>query len=146
MLIGGNAPAKIDEKGRIKVPTRFRSLLEKQYGREFFVTSTNGQFVEIYPLPVWTAMLDKMSPISRFHPVAGRYLDAVNFYGCPATMDRQGRILIQPLLREKAGMNGEVSVLGKRDHLVVWNHERLESRLESNEVTEDDLRELSTLV
>lgn len=146
MLIGGNAPAKIDEKGRVKVPTRFRSLLEEKYGPEFFVTSTNGQCVEIYPLPVWTALLDNMSRISRFHPVAGRYLDAVNFYGCPATMDRQGRILIQPLLREKAGMNGEVSVLGKRDHLVVWNRERLEGRLESNEVTEDDLRELSTLV
>ena len=61
-------------------------------------------------------------------------------------MDRQGRILIQPLLREKAGMNGEVSVLGKNDHLVVWNRERIEGRLENNEVTEDDLRELSTLV
>ena len=146
MLIGGNAPAKIDEKGRIKVPTRFRSLLETQYGREFFVTSTNGRCVEIYPLPVWTAILENMSRISRFHPVAGRYLDAVNFYGCPATMDRQGRILIQSLLREKAGMNGEVSVLGKNDHLVVWNRERIEDRLESNEVTEDDLRELSTLV
>ena len=145
MLIGGNAPAKVDEKGRIKIPTRFRYPLEKQYGREFFVTSTNGQCVEIYPLPIWTAALEKLSRISRFHPVAGRYLDAVNYYGSPATMDRQGRVLIQQLLREKAGMSGEVAVLGKQDHLVVWNRERIEGRLETNEVTDDDLRELSTL-
>jgi len=36
-------------------------------------------------------------------------------------MDSQGRILIQPLLREHAGIDGEVVVLGFNDHLVVWN-------------------------
>jgi MraZ protein len=144
MLIG-NSPARIDDKGRLKIPTKYRKPLEEQYGREFFVTSVNGRFVQIFPLPVWAARVDKLSRISPFHPVAERYLDAVNFHGAVATMDRQGRILIQPLLRKKAGMNGEVSVLGKNDHLVIWNQERIEKDLVEKEVTDDDLRELSTL-
>ncbi len=145
MLIGGNSPAKIDDKGRIKIPTKFRNLLETQYGREFFVTSTNGRFVQIYPLPVWVGILERIGQVSPFHPATGRYLDAVNYYGATANMDRQGRILIQQILREKAQMNGEVAVLGKHDHLAVWNKERIESRLENEELTDDDLRELATL-
>lgn len=144
MLIG-NSPAKIDDKGRLKIPTAFRNPLEKQYGREFFVTSTNGRFVRIYPLPTWTAILEKLSRISPFHPVAGRFLDAVNYYGALATMDRQGRLLIHPLLRTKARINGEVAVLGNQDHLDVWSRELFERKLEQDPVTEEDLRELATL-
>jgi transcriptional regulator MraZ len=144
MLIG-NSPAKIDEKGRIKVPTQFRTRLEKQFGREFFVTSTSGAYVRIYPLPLWMGIVEKLSQISPFHPVASRYLDTVNYYGTQATMDRQGRVLIQPLLRARAQMNGEVAVLGNQDHLAVWNRELFEQRLEKEPITEDNLRELASL-
>ena len=116
-MILGNSPAKIDEKGRIKIPTAFRSPIERQYGREFFVTSTSGRFVRLYPLPVWLSILEKLSKISSFNPAATRFLDAVNYFGSQAMMDRQGRVLVQPLLRARAEMSGEVAVLGNQDHL-----------------------------
>lgn len=145
-MLQGNSPAKIDEKGRIKIPTAFRLPLEKQYGREFFVTSISGRFVRLYPMPVWTGILDKLSKVSSFNPAHARFLDAVNYYGSVATMDRQGRVLIHPLLRQKAQMNGEVAVLGNQDHLDVWNRELFERRLEQEPVTESDLREISALL
>ena len=52
-MFRGNAPARIDDKGRLKVPTTFRSLLESKYGRELFLTSLTGEYVRIYPMPVW---------------------------------------------------------------------------------------------
>lgn len=145
-MLLGNSPAKIDEKGRIKIPTAFRNPLEKQYGREFFVTSVDGRFVQIYPLPIWLSILDRLSKVSSFNPAASRFLNAVNYFGAVAMMDRQGRLLIQPLLRERAGMNGEVAVLGNQDHLAVWNRERFERKLEAEPVTEEDLRELATQI
>jgi MraZ protein len=145
-MLLGNSPAKIDDKGRIKIPTAFRAPIERQFGREFFVTSTNGRFVRLYPLPVWLSILEKLSRVSSFNPAASRFLDAVNYFGAHASMDRQGRLLIQPLLRERAQMNGEVAILGNQDHLDVWNREQFERKLEHEPVSEDDLREIAAMV
>ena len=144
-MLLGNSPAKIDEKGRIKIPTAFRNPIEQKFGREFFVTSTNGRFVRLYPLPVWTAIVEKLSRVSSLNPAAARFLDAVNYFGAKATMDRQGRLLIHPLLRTRAQMNGEVAVLGNQDHLDVWNREHFERKIEQEPITEEDLRELASL-
>ena len=58
-------------------------------------------------------------------------------------MDGQGRVLIPSLLREQAGMNGEVVVLGTDDHLEVWNRTAFEKRLLGEQVTPEDLEVLS---
>ena len=52
-MLRGNHPAKIDEKGRLKVPTPFRRLIEEKHGTEFYITSLAGDNVRIYPLPEW---------------------------------------------------------------------------------------------
>jgi MraZ protein len=49
-VLRGNAPAKIDDKGRLKVPSQFRAFIEQQYGLELFVTSLSGESVRIYPI------------------------------------------------------------------------------------------------
>ena len=52
-MLRGNSPAKIDDKGRLKIPNAFRSLIEQKHGAEVFVTSLTGEYVRIYPMPVW---------------------------------------------------------------------------------------------
>src|SRR5262245_30879115 len=52
-VLRGNAPAKIDDKGRLKIPNGFRALVQRTYGSEIFVTSLTGDSVRIYPMPVW---------------------------------------------------------------------------------------------
>ena len=49
----GSAPARIDDKGRLKVPTMFRAVIQGQQGADVFVTSLSGESVRIYPLAVW---------------------------------------------------------------------------------------------
>ncbi len=48
-MLRGNYAAKIDDKGRLKIPNAFRSLIEGQHGAEVFVTSLTGEYVRIYP-------------------------------------------------------------------------------------------------
>ena len=45
-MFRGNSPARIDDKGRLKIPNAFRSLLESKYGRELFLTSLSKQSVQ----------------------------------------------------------------------------------------------------
>src|SRR3990172_10648698 len=123
-MLRGSSLAKIDDKGRLKVPSTFRSILEERFGPDLFVTSLNGEFVRLYPLPTWMEVEKKLSALPSLEPAVQRFLNVINYYGQMTRMDRQGRVLIQPLLREHAQMNGEVAVLGQQQHLDVWNRSR----------------------
>lgn len=143
-MLRGNHPARIDDKGRLKVPNGFRTLVESQYGPELFVTSVTGEYVRLYPLAVWLEIERKLAAVPSTNPSKLRFLDRVNFFGQLATMDKQGRVLLPQLLRESAAMVGEVSVLGLQNHLAVWNQKRLFERLFKKEpFTEEDGKALS---
>ena len=142
-MFRGNAPARIDDKGRLKVPNAFRSLLESKYGRELFLTSLTGEYVRIYPMPVWLELEEKLAAMPSTHPARLRFLDRVNYYGQSAELDTQGRVLIPVRLREAATMNGDVDVLGQFNYLDVWNHDRFLTKLQREQYTDEDARALS---
>ena len=142
-MLRGNAPAKIDDKGRLKVPNAFRAVIHEEHGREVFVTSLTGESVRIYPMPVWLEVERKLAQAPSTHPARLKFLDRVNFFGQVAELDQQGRVIIQPRLRESAQMTGEVDVLGKYDFLEVWNHERFLAKLHREPYSDDDARALA---
>ena len=142
-MLRGNYAAKIDDKGRLKIPNAFRALVEKAHGSELFVTSLTGESVRVYPMPVWLALEERISRAPSTHPARTRFLDRVNYFGQTAEVDAQGRVVIHQRLRESAGMTGEVDVLGAVDHLDVWNHDRLVAKMFSDPYTDDDARALS---
>ena len=107
-VLRGNAPAKIDDKGRLKVPNSFRAVIQKDHGAEVFVTSLTGQSVRIYPMPVWVELDKRLAQVPSTNPARQRFLDRVNFYGQVAELDAQGRVVIQPRLRESAQISGDV--------------------------------------
>jgi MraZ protein len=139
----GNAPARIDDKGRLKVPNAFKSLLESKYGRDLFLSSLSGEYVRIYPMPVWLEIEEKLTRMPSTHPSRLRFLDRVNYFGQAAELDAQGRVLIPLRLREAATMNGDVDVLGQVNFLDVWNHDRLTTKMQREPYTDDDARALS---
>ena len=142
-MFRGNAPARIDDKGRLKVPTAFRHLLESKYGRELFITSLTGENVRIYPMPVWVDIEQKLAAVPSTNPAKLRFLDRVNYFGQAGELDAQGRVIIPVRLREAATMSGDVDVLGLINYLDVWNHERLLTRMQREPYTDDDARALS---
>ena len=142
-MLRGNAPARIDDKGRLKVPNAFRSLLEDKYGRELFLTSLTGEYVRIYPMPVWLEIEEKLGQVPSTHPAKLRYLDRVNYFGQAAELDVQGRVIIPVRLRESATMSGDVDVLGQYNYLDVWNHDRFLTKLQRDAYTDEDAKALS---
>lgn len=142
-MLRGNVLAKIDDKGRLKLPASFRSVIEPEFGKDFFVTSIDGNSARIYPLQKYVQLEERLRDASAVQPLVSRFRSALNFFGSSASMDGQGRILIHPLLRDKAQMEGEVAVLGQADFLEVWNRAIIERRLTEQPLTEDELRELA---
>lgn len=145
-MLRGNAPATIDEKGRLKVPALFRSEIEDTWGSDFYVTSVLGECVRIYPLTVWQDIERRLAELPTLNPAKRRFLNRTNYYGQLASMDKQGRLLIQTMLRESARMVGEVAVLGYLNYLEVWNNERFKERLDQDPFTDQDEEELGQLL
>jgi MraZ protein len=144
-MLRGNALAKIDGKGRLKLPAIFRSVIEPTYGSEFFVTSLRGESARIYPMEVYARLEERLLQSSSVQPLVTKLRNALNYFGQRAVMDTQGRILIHPLLRDKTKLDGDVAVLGQQNYLEVWSRKSVEESLFNNPLTEDELMELATL-
>ena len=142
-MFRGHEQARVDDKGRLKVPNVFRSGLEGKYGRELFLTSLTGDYVRLYPMPIWVDIEEKLGKMPSTHPSRLRFLDRVNFFGQAVELDTQGRVLIPARLRETAATAGDVDVLGQYNYLDVWNHDRLQTRLLRDPYTDDDAKALS---
>ena len=142
-MLRGNYAAKIDDKGRLKIPNAFRALIEKSHGAELFVTSLTGESVRVYPMPVWLALEEKLARTPSTLPARMKFLDRVNYFGQAAEIDAQGRVVIHQRLRESAGMAGEVDVFGLYDRLEIWNHERFVAKLQGDPFNDNDAKALS---
>jgi MraZ protein len=142
-VLRGSYSAKIDDKGRLKLPNAFKSVVEEQHGAGVYVTSVTGDSVRIYPMPVWLAVEQRLARMPSTHPARQKFLDRVNYYGQIGEFDGQGRIGIHGRLRDAAGMVGDVDVLGQVDFLEVWNHERFLAKLQREPFTDDDSSQLA---
>ena len=143
-MFRGNNPARVDEKGRLKVPADFKRHIDEKYGAEFYITSRDGKVAEIYPVEEWRKIEDKLAKLSNFNPSKKKFLNKVNYYGQMVEMDAQGRLLMPQILREAAGIRGDVAVYGNLTYLEVRNLE-VSKRLAEEQFTTEDEKTLDEL-
>ena len=144
MKLRGNCPAKVDEKGRLKIPAVFLDAL-KEYGNQFYITSTTGESARIYPMKVWSEIEDKLAKVSSQNRAKRKFLMRTSYYGQTVELDGQGRVLIPAVLRESAQAKGDVDVFGNLDYLEVMNHTRVLDDLKNAPYTDDDDKALEDL-
>jgi MraZ protein len=135
MKLRGNCPAKVDEKGRLKIPAVFLDGL-KEYGTSFYITSLNGDSARIYPLKVWGEIEDKLAGKSSSKEKR-QFLMRTSYYGQVAELDGQGRVLLPSVLRDKALLKGDVAVLGISNYLEVMNDARVVDQLKNEPFTDE---------
>ncbi len=127
-MFRGSYEVKVDEKGRIKLPGGFAKVLERNnWGREFFVTSYDGQIGQIWPLVKWEEKEAEWALIPDESREKQRFMDQVNFYGQQIELDGQDRLLLPQRLRGKAKLAGEVDILGSGLFMKIANHELMEA-------------------
>ena len=144
MKLRGNCPAKVDEKGRLKIPAVFLDAL-KEYGNQFYITSTTGESARIYPMKVWSEIEDKLAKVSSQNRAKRKFLMRTSYYGQTVELDAQGRVLIPAVLRESAQAKGDVDVFGNLDYLEMMNHTRVLDDLKNAPYTDEDDKALEDL-
>ena len=142
MLIG-EYNHSIDTKGRVFMPAKFREDL----GERFVVTRGIGKCLFVFSLEEWKALAAKLKEI----PLADRSLQVFlrAFYASASEceVDKQGRILIPQRLRDIAGIQKEVTVIGVMSRVELWSREAWEeyNKLAFDEGFEETLSKLADL-
>jgi len=144
MKLRGNCQATVDEKGRLKIPAVFLDAL-KEFGSQFYITSTTGETARIYPMKVWGKIEDKLAQTPSTNKSKRKFLLRTSYFGQVVEMDGQGRVLLPPVLREASQLKSEVDVLGALDYLEVMSHARVMDQLKSDPYTTEDDKALEDL-
>ena len=124
----------IDAKGRLIVPAKFR----EQLGEAFVITNGNDGCLNIYTNEDWETFLEKLSllPNNRDkREIVRVFVSKAN----TVEVDKQGRILVPPALRVKAGLEKDVVLAGAIDKVEVWDKNRWEKQSDEGDI--DDIAE-----
>jgi MraZ protein len=142
----GNPRAKLDERGRLKMPAEFKAFIERKYGKdfnEFYITSREGTDAEIFPMPEWQKHLAKVFSMPASHPARKDLLARYSLYGGRADMDNQGRMLMPEELRTAGMVNEDVSVTGEGILLRVTVVSRLRESVHGKHITAPNMDALA---
>ena len=142
----GNHPAKVDEKGRLKLPSAFKQLVDAEHVTQFYITSMDGKSAEIWPLPEWEKREQLLAESSTLDDAVQKYLNLTSYYGQQVEMDSQARLLLPQILRGTAKLDAEVAVRGKIFFLQVQNLQKLAESLPANALTTENRQSLATVL
>jgi MraZ protein len=131
-MFRGTQEAKIDEKGRLKLPADFMKLVvEKNYGSQFFITSRDGKVTEIWPMVEWEKEEAKKASLPEDDEAKTTWMRVVNYFGGLVEIDKQDRLMLPRKIRERFSlMNAEVVVTGQQKYLSVQREEEADVEID----------------
>lgn len=125
----------IDDKGRLVVPAKFRNALASG----MVITRGIDRCLVIYPMDTWQAYRERISALPTTDRDARDLRRLVFGSAADITPDAQGRFVIPPSLREYAGLDGQVVVVGCDTYVELWHPEewaKVQSRMTQSENAE----------
>lgn len=133
MFLGSHA-INMDAKGRFAVPTRVReALMSACEGRLVITAHYEERCLLVYPEPQWQELLPQVEKLPNLSKAASRLQRLLIGYACPMEMDGNGRLLLPPTLRDYAGMEKKLMLVGQGQKLELWSEERWNAWLEASE-------------
>lgn len=124
-MFRGTFETRIDDKGRVSVPVKFREVLRTLGDESLFLTNLrigDVRCLEGRPCSEWLKLEARIAERTDLSPAAMEFYD--NFYlpgaqECP--IDKQGRLLVPPTLRDYAGLEKDIVFTGSRGKIRVWH-------------------------
>lgn len=119
----------IDAKGRMAIPSRYRQrLLDEAQQRLVLTIDTEESCLLLYPLPAWEEIEKKVEALPSFNKVTRRLQRLLLGHAAEVEMDSHGRILLPPLLRDYAGLDKKLVLLGQGKKFELWDEQRWQQR------------------
>ncbi len=119
-MFTGEYHHNLDAKGRLIIPVRFREGL----GTEFTVTRALDGCLAMYASTEWQALEAKLTALPMTNEKARSLKRFLLGSATTCELDKQGRILISQVLREKASLDKDITLLGVGDHVEIWNSDK----------------------
>ena len=136
-MLVGSYNHKLDGKGRTVLPARFRGEL----GSSIVATIGIDRCIALYPVSRWEELILKLKDLSSFKKKTRDFRRVLLSMATELEIDGSGRVLIPSGLREYAGVDQEVTLIGLEDHLEVWDSIRWEEQRSGVLVDFSDLAE-----
>ncbi|MBI3002789.1 MAG: division/cell wall cluster transcriptional repressor MraZ [candidate division NC10 bacterium] len=137
-MFRGRYEHSVDDKGRLSIPSRFREILARRRQRMLILTDVDS-CVAAYPLDEWRQLEERIRKQSTLQKDVRAFLRIFYSGATESPMDGQGRILIPPHLRERAGLTREVMIIGVLNKMEIWSKARWEEFLARSPVTFEDV-------
>jgi MraZ protein len=118
----------LDEKGRLRIPTRYREVLQNNYTDILVLTMANDCLVA-YPPEVWEKIEEKALELSQVQPQQRAFMRYVISSAVECDFDKQGRVLIPPILRDMAELEKEVFLAGMLTSFEIWAKPKWDAQL-----------------
>ena len=140
----GEYKYSLDNKGRINIPSKFRSALSKLSNENFVITKGMDSCIVAYPLEEWQIRVESgLRELSSTSSKNRKLVRSITRFANTVKLDAQGRIQITPNLKEYADLEKEVIIIGVVNKIEIWNPVNL-SKME--DITPDDFDELEDKV
>jgi MraZ protein len=146
-MFRGTHDAKVDEKGRLKLPADFMKLIvEKSYGPKFFITSRDGRTTEIWPMQEWEIEEAKKAALPEEDTAKVTWMRFVNYFGGDVEIDKQDRLMLSKKVRETFNLaNTEVVVTGQQRYLMVQTEQEAEREIAGMLAPKDESAKLMSM-
>ncbi|MBU4484273.1 division/cell wall cluster transcriptional repressor MraZ [bacterium] len=122
-MFRGRYEHSIDSKGRLSIPSKFREILSASFDEKLVVTNFDG-CLWAYPTAEWQLLEEKISKLPQFKEEVKALQRVFVSAASECPIDRSGRILIPPTLREYAAIDNEVILVGMTKRIEIWSTER----------------------
>jgi MraZ protein len=123
-MFRGVAKLNLDSKGRLAVPSKHRDVLATHCGGRLVITADPSQCLLIYPQPDWEPIQEKLMNFASFNKRARDLQRLLVGHAEDVEMDGAGRILVSTPLREFAGLDKVVMLVGQGSKFEVWDEQR----------------------
>jgi len=120
-MFRGSFEHSVDSKGRVSVPSRFRDIIAERYEGKLVLTMDFDKCIMVYPLEEWERVEEKIKSLPQSQKEVKDYTRFVFSNATECELDKQGRILIPPPLREGARISKSVMVVGILNKMEIWD-------------------------
>ncbi len=128
----------IDGKGRLSIPVPFRDILSSRYEETLVITNFDRCLVA-FPPQEWEAVEAKVRGLPMLQKDARAFIRFFYSGAIDCRLDRQGRVLVPPSLREFAGLERDVVVLGSTNRIEIWSKARWEEFIRDSQENFEDI-------
>lgn len=121
-MFAGSHQLTIDDKGRLAIPARFRQSLADQCNSEVVITVGPNPCLEIYPAPEFLRIADEIQQMED-RKTADLLKQVFIGFAVETEIDKQGRVLLPPMLRKRARLNGSAVLVGQITRFDIWGED-----------------------